>query len=397
MLSSARCALFLLFFDRRPSVILAAVLLLLLAGAWVYSLLQIVAALRYLAVRPAPLKSAEPISILKPLAGLDLDLESNLRTFFEQDYPAFEILFAVRVASDPAAEVVARLQREYPNVPSQLVITGEPPYPNAKVYALDRMLTAASHDLVVMSDSDIRVTRDLLRTVAAEFQDSHLGVATCPYRAVPGASFWSRLEATGMNTDFWGSALVARMLEGMRFAVGPTIAARRRVLQSIGGFDRVKDYLAEDFVIGKFAAEAGHGVILSSYVIEHHIGQATLQQNAEHRLRWSRSTRRSRPAGYVGQLFTMPLPLALLVCAAAPAWWPVLPVTLVVRTLAAYMVSARVLHAKINWLLLPIEDLMGFCFWIAGFFGNTISWRGRRYRLFSDGRFELIPASPEQK
>lgn len=391
MLPGARCAL--LFFDMHPGKILASLLLLALCGAVVYSLLQIVAAIRYLAVRPPALSCGEPISILKPLAGMDLDLESNLRTFFEQDYPAFEILFAVRSEGDPAVEVVARLQREYAKVPSRLVLTGEPPYPNAKVYSLDRMLAAANNDLVVMSDSDIRVTPDLLRVVAAEFQDPHLGVATCPYRAIPGASFWSRLEATGMNTDFWGSALVARMLEGMHFAVGPTIAARRSVLQSIGGFARVKDYLAEDFVIGKFAADAGHGVILSSYVIEHHIGSATLQDNVAHRVRWARSTRRSRPAGYLGQLFTMPLPLALLVCAAAPAWWAVLPIALIVRALAAYAVSARVLRAKISWLLLPIEDLLGFVFWLAGFFGNTISWRGRRYRLFGDGRFELIPSS----
>jgi len=395
MFPGARCALLLTVFNTHPGRFLAAGLLLVFCGALVYSLLQVVGAVRYLAVKPAALRSPEPISILKPLAGLDLDLESNLRTFFEQDYPAFEILFAVRTDHDPAAEVVARLQREYPRIPSRLLITGEPPYPNAKVYSLDHMLSAAANDLVVMSDSDIRVTPSLLRTIAAEFQDPHLGVATCPYRAVPGSSFWSRLEATGMNTDFWGSALVARILEGMHFAVGPTIAARRRALQSIGGFDRVKDYLAEDFVIGKFAAEAGHGVILSSYVIEHHIGSATLHENVAHRLRWARSTRRSRPAGYVGQLFTMPLPLAVLVFAMSPAWWPVLPVALMVRVLAAYMVSAHVLRAKINWLLLPLEDLTGFCFWTAGFFGNTISWRGRRYLLSSDGRFKLIP-SPDQ-
>ncbi len=395
MLSGAGCALFLLFFDVRPGRLLAGILLLVLCGAIVYSLLQILAAFRYLAGRTPSLSRVEPISILKPLSGLDLDLESNLRTFFEQDYPSFEILFAVRREDDPAADVVTRLQREYPKVSSRMVITGEPPYPNAKVFSLERMLAAANSDLVVMSDSDIRVTPDLLRAVAAEFQDAHLGVATCPYRAVPGASFWSRLEATGMNTDFWGSALVARMLDGMHFAVGPTIAARRTVVHSIGGFGRLKDYLAEDFVMGKFAAEAGHGVILSSYIVEHHIGSATRQQNIEHRLRWARSTRRSRPAGYVGQLFTMPLPLALLVCAAAPAWWPLLPLTLIVRAAAAHTVSARVLRAKINWLLLPIEDLIGFCFWIAGFFGNTISWRGRRYRLFSDGRFESIPSREE--
>jgi ceramide glucosyltransferase len=390
MLPGARCALFFALFDMQPGKVLAVIFLLILTGSLVYSLLQIVAAWKYLALKPLELRSLEPISILKPLSGLDLDLESNLRTFFGQNYPAFEILFAVRDEGDPAAEIVARLQREYPTIPSRLVITGEPPYPNAKVYSLDAMLSVAAHDLVVMSDSDIRVTPELLRTLAAEFQDQHLGIATCPYRAVAGNSFWSRLEATGMNTDFWGGVLVARMLEGMRFAVGPTIAARKTVLQSMGGLARVKDYLAEDFVLGKFVADAGNGVILSSYVIEHHIGSSSLKENVEHRLRWSRSTRRSRPAGYLGQVFTMPLPMALLVCAFAPVWWPVLPIAALVRGLAAYAVASKVVHASLNWLLVPIEDAMGFCFWVAGFFGNTISWRGRRYRLFTDGRFELI-------
>jgi ceramide glucosyltransferase len=363
-----------------------------LAGALVYPVLTILAARRYRLAQPPALGPApEPISILKPLAGLDLGLESNLRTFFEQDYPGdFEILFAVRSADDPAVPTVEKLRGEYPRVSSRLLITGEPPYPNAKVYSLDRMLGAAAHDLVVMSDSDIRVRPDLLRAAAAEFQNPHTGVATCPYRAVAGASFWSRLEATGMNTDFLAGILVARWLEGMRFAVGPTIVARRRVLESIGSFDRLKDYLAEDFVLGRFAAEAGHGVILSSYVIEHHIGSSGFRHNAAHRLRWARSTRRSRPWGYVGQVFTMPLPLALLVVAANPAWWPVLPAAVAMRVAAAYVVAVGVLDAKLNWALLPLEDLAGFCFWVAGFFGNTITWRGRRYRLQADGRFQLI-------
>jgi ceramide glucosyltransferase len=367
---------------------IAILFLALLAGAVVYSLLAIVASYRYLSVTRPAAASSEPISILKPLAGADLDLESNLRTFFEQDYPAFELLFAVRDPGDPAAGAVEKLRREYAHIPAQLLVTGEPPYPNAKAFSLDRMLRAAANDLVVMSDSDTRVTPDLLRTVAAEFVDKNLGVSTCPYRAVPGPSLWSRLEATGMNTDFIAGILVARMLEGMRFAVGPTIVARRSVLQSIGGFERLKDYLAEDFVLGKFAAEAGHGVILSSYVIEHHIGDSNLAENIAHRLRWARSTRRSRPAGYLGQLFTMPFPLALLTCAAAPRLWPVALLTVAVRATAAYVVSTRVLRTRINWLLLPLEDLLGFIFWIAGFFGNTVVWRGRKYRCRADGRFE---------
>lgn len=369
------------------------ILIALLFGASLYSTLTILAVYRFLAVRRAVAPAAEPISILKPLAGLDLDLESNLRTFFEQDYPDFELLFAVRDANDPAVAIVERLCREYEHVPTRLLITGEPPYPNAKVFSLDRMLAAAEHDLVVMSDSDIRVGRHFLRDVAAEFQDAGLGVATCPYRAVPGPGLWSKMEATGMNTDFLAGVLVARMLEGMQFAVGPTIVARRRALRSIGGFDRLKDYLAEDFVMGKFASEAGHGVILSSAVVEHHIGGSGFLNNAAHRIRWTRSTRRSRRWGYLGQLFTMPLPLALALTAANFSCWPYALAALMLRYAAAYAVSSRVLHARINWLLLPLEDMAGFFFWAAGFFGKTILWRGRRYLLHADGRFELIPTA----
>lgn len=374
------------------------VLFCLIAGALVYTLLSIIAAWRYRSVIPPKILSSEPVSILKPLAGLDDLLESNLRTFFLQDYPNFEILFAVREAHDPAVTVVEKLRSEFPNVPARLFVTGDPPYANAKVFSLDRMLKEAANDLVVMSDSDICVTPNLLRIVAAEFTDSNVGVATCPYRAVPGESFWSRLESTGMNTDFIAGILVARMLEGMKFAVGPTIVVRRHVLQAIGGFDRLKDYLAEDFVMGKFAAEAGYGVILSSYVIEHHIGNSNISKNAAHRLRWVRSTRRSRPAGYLGQLFTMPLPLAIMLSAWNHAWWPVLAVTVFLRALAAYVISAKVLDVRINWLLLPIEDCVNFFFWVSGFFGNTIEWRGRRYELFRDGRFALLaPHSPAKK
>jgi|ERR1051326_3377734 ceramide glucosyltransferase len=371
-------------------IVVTIILLVLLAGALVYSVLSVVAAFRYLAVQPSASETGAPVSILKPLAGLDLGLESNLRTFFEQDYCPYEILFAVKSQLDPAVSIVEKLRSEYPHIPTRLLITGEPTYANAKVFSLEHLLAAAEHDLIVMSDSDTRVTPDFLRTVAAEFQNPGIGLATCPYRAVGGPSFWSHLEATGLNTDFMAGILVARMLEGMKFAVGPTIVARRHVLASIGGFDVLKEYLAEDFVMGKLAAEAGHGVILSSYVIEHHIGSAEMHESLAHRLRWVRSTRRSRPAGYVGQLFTMPLPIALLLTIVNPHSWPLLALTVAIRALAAYIVSSRVLTAGINWLLLPVEDVLGFCFWLAGFFGNTIMWRGRKYLLRKDGKFELI-------
>ena len=371
--------------------LLPILLLAILVGAVVFSVLTVFAAHHYLAVRPGELRTAIPVSILKPLAGVDEGLEENLRSFFQQDYPAFELVFAVRDSSDPAAGVVEKLQGEYPCVAAKLIVTGEPPYPNAKVFSLARMAAEARHDLLVMSDSDIRVTPDMLRIVAAEFQDERLGLATCPYRAAPGRSFWSALEAIGMNTEFLAGILVARIVEGMKFAVGPTIVARRAALDAIGGFDRVKDFLAEDFVLGKLVAESGWRVILSSYVIEHRIGSQGFRENARHRLRWVRSTRRSRPSGYLGQIFTNPLPIALLLVAAGASWWAAIPVTALVRALAAWAVAGWVLHDSLTarrWWLVPVQDLVSFAFWLAGFFGNTIQWRGRTYYLRPDGRFE---------
>ena len=368
-------------------------LLALVAGSVVYCVLVVVAARRYLSVRPSVSERVIPISILKPLSGADEGLEENLRSFFTLDYPDFEILLAVRRPDDPAVAIAESLCRAYPKVTAQLLVVGEPPYPNAKVFSLDRMMAAARNDVLVMSDSDIRVSPDMLRVVSPEFQDPKLGVATCPYRAVAGRSFWSQLEAVGMNTEFLGGVLVARMLEGMKFAVGPTIVARKQALHEIGGFDRLKDYLAEDFVMGKFAADAGWTVILSSYVVEHRIGSESFAANAAHRLRWARSTRRSRPAGYAGQLFTNPLPLAALLVMLRPEWWPVLAATVVIRALAAYATAGSILHDTVcaqRWWLIPVQDLLSFVFWIAGFFGNTIIWRGKKYYLQADGRFVLV-------
>ena len=364
-----------------------------LAGSWIYCVLTVVAAWRYRQVVPTAARSTPPISVLKPLAGIDDGLEENLISFFEQEYAEFEILFAVRSAEDPAVPLVEKLRGRYPGVASRLLVTGEPPYANAKVYSLDRMLDAARHDLIVMADSDVRVSPRMLESIAAEFQDPTLGLATCPYRAVAGRSFWSRLEALALNTDFLGGVLVARCLDGMKFAIGPTIAARRGTLAAIGGFNAVKDYLAEDFVMGKLAAEHGFGVLLSSHVIEHRIGSQPFVKNLKHRLRWTRSTRRSRPRGYIGLIFTHPIPLALMLLAWQPAWWPLAAVTGLLRGAAIWATGILVLRDPLTrrwWWLAPVQDIASFLIWLAGFCGNTILWRGRKYYLLPDGRFELV-------
>ncbi len=368
------------------------------AGSCVYCVMSILAARRYRAVAPRKASQRQPISVLKPLHGLDDGLEENLRSYFAQDYlspggqPAFEILCAARDAADPALALVARLQTQYPTVPCQMIVTGEPPYANAKVFSLDCMLQKALYPLLLMADSDVRVDPGFLEILNAEFNDPELGVATCLYRAVPGNSRWSFLEALHMNTEFLGGVLTARMLEGVRFALGPTIVARRHVIDAIGGFSLLKDYLAEDFVMGNRAAALGHTVILSSAIIEHRIGSQPFWANMSHRLRWARSTRRSRPAGYFGEVFLRPLALTMILVMLAPWAWPAIPIVLLLRVWQAeeMRLTVRARFTPWHWLALPVQDLLSFFLWLAGFFGNSIRWRGRRYRLLRDGRFEYM-------
>ncbi len=375
-----------------------ALLLVLVAGSCCYCLLVIEAARRHLrrkrspkAVRPVP------ISVLKPLRGLDDGLADNLRSFLAQDYPEFEVLFGVDQPDDPAIAVVEAVRKEFPGVSSTLLVTGSSDYRNPKVYSLERLSESARYDLLVMSDSDIRVTPGMLRTIAAEFADPALGLETCPYLAVPGRSLWSVVEAIGMNTEFIPGVLVARMLEGMKFAVGPTIAVRRETLDAIGGMQRVKDYYIDDFLLGKFAFEKGWKVDLSGYVIEHRIGSQKFFANLRHRVMWLRGTRRSRPKGYLGQIFTYPLPLALLLLAVNPSFWPLTLATAALRAASAWAVAGRVLRDPLmrrRWWLLPVQDLASWMFWVAGLFGNTIVWRGRRMALLADGRFQPLEGEP---
>jgi ceramide glucosyltransferase len=372
--------------------ILMILLAALLSGALIYSVLTIAAAHHYLSVRPSAPIHTPPISLLRPLCGRDEDTEENLRSCFGLEYPDFEILVAVHEPDDPAAAAFENVRAEFPEGPAaRLIVTGKASMPNAKAHNLQLLIARAKHDVLVMTDSDVRVAPNTLRVIAAEFQDADVGVITCPYRASAGRSTWSRLESIGMNTEFLGGVLVARMLDGMRFALGPAIAARRDVIDRLGGFGELGEFLAEDFVLGQRAAEQGDRVLLSSCAVEHRIGSQRFGPNMRHRLRWARSTRRSRPAGYWGQVFTNPLPLAFLLCLVDHKAWPLVPVTAALRALAAWATASWVLSSPlsvVDWLLLPVQDVLSFGIWAAGFFGDEIQWGGQRYKVGADGRFE---------
>lgn len=342
--------------------------------------------------RKTQVGEAPAISVLKPLAGDEPELAENLGSFFRLSYPRYEVLCAARDSDDPALAIAQEVRSNYPGSDAQLLVAGESDCPNAKVHSLAAMTAVAAGELVVVSDSDIRADPALLWELAKDFEDPTVGVVTCPYRAVPGPSVWSRLEALGMNTEFWSGVLVAQLLAPMNFAVGPTMAVRKSCLDAIGGWDAFGDFLAEDFEVGRQARLAGYEVRLSTHAVEHRIGSQALRENLVHRLRWRRSTRRSRPAGYWGEIFANPLPWALLLplAASGAAWsWAALGACVALRASAALVVGGRVLGDTLRWWrfsLLPLQDGLSLLVWVAGLFGRRIVWRGRPYELSRDGR-----------
>ena len=329
--------------------------------------------------------------------GDEPGLRKNLETFFDLDYPEFELLFAARDADDPGLTIARSVGSSRPGARWTALSAGEPSCPNAKVHSLAAMAAVATGEVLVISDSDIRADPALLSDLAGEFADPAVGAVTCPYRAVPGRSPWSRLEAIGMNTEFWSGVLVAQFLAPMDFAVGPTMAVRRSCLEEAGGWEALEDFLAEDFQLGRAVRKLGHDVRLGSPVVEHRIGSQGLRANLAHRLRWRRSTRRSRPAGYWGELVANPLPwaMALPLAASWAGWsWAALGFCVALRAAAAAAVARFVLRDTLvarRWWLVPVQDLLSAALWGAGLFGKRIRWRDREFELARDGRMRRVP------
>ena len=365
-------------------------------GGLAYYLLAL-ASVRKLRQRPlrAATQTFPPITLLKPLCGADPELETHLASFFRQAYSCFEILFAVRHESDPAVAVVRRLMARYPTVPAQILCTGEPPYANAKVYGMEQMAAVAAHPILVITDSDASVAPDYLQDMARCFADAEVGAVTNLYRGIPGADLWSTLEALGMSAEFMAGVVVAERLEGMHFTLGPSMAIRASTLNEIGGFARMADYLADDFVLGQWTAEAGQKVVLSTHIINHHATAMGFMKSFKHRVRWNRSARFSRPSGYLGQGFTYGSAWALLLFAVSLRWWSglILLVVAAVRLGLAYELGFKLMNdpnvIKNAWLI-PIQDLLSAASWLGGFIGREVIWRNERYRLLRGGRFEPV-------
>jgi len=354
---------------------------------------------------PQPENQLPPISILKPLKGIDPEIWENFCSHCEQDYPQFQIIFGVSDPGDPAVEVVRKLQSKYPNLPIELIVCDHVLGANIKVSNLVQMLPAAHHELLLVNDSDIRVPPDYLRKVTALLAGASVGLVTCLYRGIAsptGASptLGSRLEALGISTDFVPGVLSARLLEqGLHFGLGSTLALRRRDLEAIGGFEALLDYLADDYELGRRIAASGKRVELSAATVTTFLPAYTLREFLRHQLRWSRTIRDARRWGYVGLLFTFGLPWALmtLLAAGGAAWaWLLFGLTLAARLAIGLVAAECVLEdrqALRNILLLSLRDLIAPLIWAAGFMGDRIHWRGDVFDL-KDGR--LTRADPKQ-
>jgi ceramide glucosyltransferase len=360
-----------------------------------YALLVATGAVRLAQRRRAMLPGtfAPAVSLLKPLHGLEPDLESHLQSFFEQDYPEFEIIFCARTDQDAGLEIARRVAARYPKIRSRFLCSGNAPYANAKVWSLERMQNAASHRFFVVSDSDVSVTPGYLRAVMAPFAEERVGLVTCLYRGV-GGSFWSRLEAVGMSIEMSAGVLVAEMLEGMKFALGPTMVVRRDCLEEAGGFRALGPYHADDFKLGNMIAASGHRVILSTHTIDHHVLNSSFLSSVLHQVRWMKSTRFSRPKGHLGTALTFSLPYGLLAAAIAIGLHrPLLGGLLLLwswasRVALGVIVGRLVVEEPSVWrsaLLYPLRDLLGSCYWVASYVSNQVRWRGEVYNLLQDG------------
>jgi len=367
----------------------------------IYSVLVAAGARRFRQAARAPMPPfTPPVSVLKALHGDEPDLDRNLASFFEQEYPEYEILFCARHADDLGLAAARRVAARYPQIPSKILTCGEPPWPNARTWSLEVMRRVAKHSILVAADSDVRVGRDYLAAVVAPMRDERVGMVTCVYRGVTRHGLWAQLEAVGMSIEMTAGVLVANLLEGMRFALGPSMTMRQRTVAKIGGYEAVAQYYADDFVLGNWTAKAGETVVLSPYIVEHHVLNATFASSMRHQQGWATSTRFSRPAGHFGEVLTYAMPFGLLGLMAF-GWIGHLGIGLALfgvavldRLLLGLLVAGWIVRdeaaLKRPWLYL-IRDFMGFCFWLRSYAaGNRVGYRGELYELLPEGRLRRV-------
>lgn len=336
------------------------------------------------------------VSILKPVKGLDIDAYENYASFCRLDYPEYEMVFCVD-ADDPSLPVIEKVKRDFPERPIRVLIGSGRNAINDKVARLVRLTNEAKYDLFVITDSDVRVRSDYLRTVVAPFRNERVGAATCLYVSAKESNLTERLQSIGMTSDFFASVMVAWKLDGVTFTFGQTIVTTRKAVQSYGGYPLLEDRPADDVYAGKLVAEQGYEVKLLPYVVESVADFGSFGELLHKRLRWATVQRLMRPWGHMGLIFTFGLPWAIVAVASHP--------TAAVaegffggyaacRVAIAWMIGGWGMKQRGLWKkipLIPVWDILAFAIWVASFTRRTIRWRGVDY-LIRDGKF--VSATP---
>src|SRR5438067_7434273 len=356
-----------------------------------FQLFQVAAAWRFLRrarrfSRGGPLP---PVTVLKPLKGPGVELYENLASFCRQSYPTDQIGFGVEDPHDPAVAVVQRLRREFPERDIVLAV-GVGRGTNRKVANLEHMMPHARHDVLVMSDSDIRVRPDYLRTMVGPLADPAVGLTTCLYRGRGNFGLPSVIESLFINTDFVPNALVAQWVQPFRYAFGASIAVRREALERIGGFAAIADDLADDYQLGRRVADAGYRLVLLPYLVETILDSVTLRDVWRHQVRWARTYRVCQPVGWFCSVVTHATLWGLVAALAlgGPVGWAVLASSLTARlfSLAAIMRLLGEPETTRYLGLVPLKDLVTSAMWLAAFLGRRVVWSGQVFRVRRDAR-----------
>ena len=346
--------------------------------------------------RSAPRDFTPPLSLLKPVHGLDPEAYENFAGFCRQDYPDYEILFAVTSEQDPATPVIRKLIADFPALPIHLVVSPEKIGSNDKVNKLCGMARAARHNFLILSDADIRVGPGYLRSMAAPFRDAKVGAVTSLFTGVSLRSLWPELEAIYLSTDFMPAVLIARQVEGVRFAMGATVAVTRKSLAEIGGFEALANEAADDYELGSRIAARGHRVEIVDASVKTWCCLQTLGEFYIQRLRWAIMARQARPLGYVGYIVTQGLPWTVLAVILAPTRFMAcgyVAAYLILRMAAAWTMGIWGLRDDLlrrKWWLVPLWDAFAFVIWLNSLLWSRVRWQGVKYQV-AGGR--LIPVA----
>lgn len=375
--------------------------LLIIAGApFVYYFLSLFSSWRYFLSRENAVNPhstyTPPVSILKPVRGLDPDAYENFASFCKQDYPAYEILFCVGDASDPVVPVIQKLAMDFPEQDIRLLYGSGRDATNDKVAKLARLTQEARYDTLVINDSDVRAESSYLRKVVAPLVNPKVGAVTCFYVPTHETSLVQRLQSVGMLSDFYPGILVAWLLDGIKFALGPTIATTRDRIKGFGGFEAIENRPGDDLLVGRLIAEQGYEVKLLRYWIDTVADFHSMRDLVLKRLRWMTVMRHMRPWGHIGLLFTLGLPWAIIAGLVAHSAWvglAYLGVYLFMRIAMTWLIGSWGLKQPFHLrylLLIPVWDALAVGIWVRSFTRKTISWRNHEYYI-RDG--ELVPVS----